>query len=290
MPVYNGATYLASAIESVIHQTYQNWELIIVNDCSTDESLFIAESYRQKEPRIRILSNEKNLKLPRTLNVGFASAQGEYYTWTSDDNLYKPEALERLAIELDQNSDCVMAYSDYTAIDADGQIIESIILKDPQHIVSGNVFGACFLYRAEIAKQVGEYDATLFLAEDYEFWMRIYREGEIHHIEESLYLYRRHGNSLTATRKATINTQTCKALEKNFLSLYADAKQHGLVFELFNQIMRRVPNNQKELMLQRLCSVNSSYRLYLYTENLKGKLRSTPIGAIYKALKGIVKK
>jgi len=290
MPVYNGAMYLASAIESVIHQIYQNWELIIVNDCSTDDSLLIAESYRQKEPRIRIINNEKNLKLPRTLNVGFASAKGEYYTWTSDDNLYKPEALSRLAEELDQNSDCVMAYSDYANIDADGQVVEHVMLEAPRHIVSGNVFGACFLYRAETAKHIGEYDTTLFLAEDYEFWMRMYCAGEIHHIAESLYFYRRHGNSLTATRKADINTQTYKSLEKNFLSLYADAKRHGLVFEYFNHIMRRVPDNQKEQTKQKLCAVNNKYRLYLYIESLKRKLRSTPIGAIYRALKGIVKK
>lgn len=290
MPVYNGAMYLADAIESVIQQTYQNWELIIVNDCSTDDSLFIAESYRQKEPRVRILSNEINLKLPRTLNVGFAAAQGEYYTWTSDDNLYKPEALSRLAAELNQHSKCVMAYSDYTNIDAEGQVIGPTILKDPQYIVSGNVFGACFLYRAEAAKRIGEYDATLFLAEDYDFWMRMYCAGEIHHIAESLYLYRRHGNSLTSTRKEAINIQTYKAFEKNFLPLYADAKQHGLVFELFNQIMSRVPNEQKEQVLQKLCAVNNRYRWYLHMKNLKRKLRATPIGVTYRALKGIVKK
>lgn len=63
---------MAGSIESVINQTYQNWELIIVNDCSTDDTLEIAQSYQRKDPRIRVFCNEKNLKLPLTLNAGFA--------------------------------------------------------------------------------------------------------------------------------------------------------------------------------------------------------------------------
>ena len=110
LPVYNGAEHMAGSIESVLRQTWKNWELIIVNDCSTDQTLAVAESYQKKDSRIRVLSNSKNLKLPLTLNAGFAQAKGEYYTWTSDDNLYQPEALSSLVQALEQDNGCVMVY------------------------------------------------------------------------------------------------------------------------------------------------------------------------------------
>lgn len=275
LPVYNGAEHMACSIESVINQTYQNWELIIVNDCSTDNTLDIAESYQRKDPRIRVFSNKKNLKLPLTLNAGFAEAKGEYYTWTSDDNLYKPEALSRLARELEQDSDCVMVYSDCTDIDADGKEISSATRMEPKYIMFGNVFGASFLYRAEVAKKVGTYDENLFLAEDYDYWMRIYRVGKIKHIKEFLYQYRRHAGSLSATKKAAINTQTYRALEKNFLPLYMDAKKHGLEHVLFDHMLRRVADDQREETLRTLCSINRCYMAHLLKVSLKEKLAAS---------------
>ena len=275
LPVYNGAEHMAGSIESVINQTYRNWELIIVNDCSTDDTLNIAESYQRKDPRIRVFSNEKNLKLPLTLNAGFAQAKGEYYTWTSDDNLYKPEALSRLARELDQDSSCAMVYSDCIDIDADGKEISSEIRMEPEYIMFGNVIGASFLYRAEVAKKVGTYDANLFLAEDYDYWMRIYRVGKIKHIKEFLYQYRRHSGSLSATKKASVNMQTYRALEKNFLPLFADAKKHRLEHVLFDQMLRRVADDQREETLRMLCTVNRRYRAHLLKVSLKAKLEAS---------------
>ena len=98
MPVYNGEKYLKQSIESVIQQSYKDWELIIVNDCSTDRSRDIMQSYVEVDSRIRIVDNSNNLKLPMSLNAGFREARGEYLTWTSDDNLYKVNALEELVI------------------------------------------------------------------------------------------------------------------------------------------------------------------------------------------------
>ena len=151
----------------------------------------IIHKLNHSDSRIHVISNEKNLKLPLTLNAGFAEAKGDYYTWTSDDNMYKPEALSRLSKVLDEDESYAMVYSDYINIDADNNEIGFESLQEPEYIVTGNVCGACFLYRADIAKRVGNYDANLFLAEDYDYWMRIYRNGKIKHIKEYLYLYRK---------------------------------------------------------------------------------------------------
>lgn len=103
LPTYNGEKFIRESIESVINQTYKNWELIIVNDCSTDGTLQIIEEYAQKDNRIKYITNEVNSRTAQSLNNGFKLAKGEYYTWTSDDNMYKPNAVEKMVKFLDLN-------------------------------------------------------------------------------------------------------------------------------------------------------------------------------------------
>ena len=105
LPTYNGQLYIREAIESVIKQIFKDWELIIVDDCSSDNTLDIIKEYEKLDSRIRVIHNEVNKKLPASLNIGFSYAKGEYFTWTSDDNLYLPSALYRMNLYLDENPD-----------------------------------------------------------------------------------------------------------------------------------------------------------------------------------------
>lgn len=275
LPVYNGAVHIADAIESIINQTYQNWELIIVNDCSTDNTLEIVNMYVQKDSRIRVISNDKNLKLPCTLNIGFTHACGKYLTWTSDDNMYKPEAIGRLVKELISDSQLAMVYSDYTIIDTNNCIVGEGKLPEPLYLVSGNTCGACFLYTAETARKVGIYDPTLFLAEDYDYLIRIYREGPIRHIPESLYYYRHHSSSLTETRKDSINMQTYKVIEKNFYFLYATAKDHGMQYKLFDHMLRRISSEKYESTKKMLIQIERGYARHLKKERIKRNIKNS---------------
>lgn len=262
LPAYNGEKYISKSIESVINQTYENWELIIVNDGSTDSTPYICKKYAEEDSRIRIITNETNLKLPNTLNIGFEEATGEYYSWTSCDNIYKPQAIEVLSSTLDQNPDVDMVYSNFTNIDAEGNEKKDIVLREPEYLIAGNVFGFCFMYTAEIAKKIGKYDANLFLAEDYDFWMRVYCCGKMMHIPDNLYWTRRHSESLTQTRKSSVNRQTYKALEKNFLPLYVDAKKHNLVHEFFDHMLVR-SEGQRDEVKKMLIMVDAEYEEYL---------------------------
>ncbi len=88
--------------------------------------------------------------------------------------------------------------------------------------------------------------------------MRIYRCGKVKHLTEDLYLYRRHAGSLTETKKASIQEQTYKAIEKNFLPLYVDAKEHGLTYDFFTQLIRRGQAHAEETK-DMLISVNTGY-------------------------------
>lgn len=93
LPVYNGERYLEQSIRSVLNQTYTDLELVIVNDCSTDYTETIIMKFVNEDKRVKYIRNDENMKLPGSLNVGFSHATGEYYTWTSDDNMYQEQAV-----------------------------------------------------------------------------------------------------------------------------------------------------------------------------------------------------
>lgn len=210
LPVYNGEKYISQAIESVLQQNYENWELIIVNDCSTDGTSRIINDYEKKDTRIRVYNNVNNLKLPATLNVGFSHAKGEYFTWTSDDNILLPQFLVVLKRYLDDNTQVDFVYSDYIGIDSEGNELGIRHMLEPENMLYTNSVGASFLYRRKIYDEIGGYSPEWFLVEDYEYWLRVYKQYRMMHVDDVLYQYRFHEQSLSKTRLESIIQQTYK--------------------------------------------------------------------------------
>ncbi len=216
LPVYNGEKYLHEAIRSVLCQTYENWELIVVDDGSEDESLAIAEGYAEKDSRIRVVTQE-NQKLPRALNRGFSLAKGEFYTWISGDNRYLPAFLETMVDELKKHPRADMVFGNQYLIDEQGERITNhgwfefpvgsgAVCFPPAtpllNRVANNTIGAAFLYRAGCERVLGGYSPNLFLLEDYDYFMRMNSLFRIRHRKgEPLYEYRFHEDSLTARDK-----------------------------------------------------------------------------------------
>ena len=206
LPTYNGERYLAQSIESVLTQTYENLELIIVDDCSTDETPEIIRRFAERDSRIQVIRNAENQKLPRSLNIGFRQASGGVLTWTSDDNFYEDRAIEVMVQTLEQNPDCGMVYCDMTCIYEDGVRLRRPAM-DMERFYVDDVVGACFLYRRQVLETVGEYDPDMALVEDYDYWLRIRRQYEVLHIPQRLYQYRFHSGSLTMRREREIAAQ-----------------------------------------------------------------------------------
>lgn len=209
LPTYNGEQYLAEAIQSVLEQTYQNWELILVDDCSTDRTPEIIRCYTEQDSRIRTIRNAENQRLPRSLNIGFQHATGDYFTWTSDDNRYKPNALECMLECLEANVEAGLVYCDMDFIDGEGNKTGTLF-SDTQDIYHINCVGACFLYRREAAEQIGEYDPSMVLVEDYDYWLRIARRFHVIHIPGCFYEYRRHEASLSERKAFSVRQQLNK--------------------------------------------------------------------------------
>ena len=269
LPVYNGERYLAEALESILGQTYTNIELIVVDDCSTDCTGEIIQKYSERDRRVRYIKNAVNLKLPRTLNVGFSNATGDYLTWTSDDNRYKPEALERMAYWLESKPDIDMVYADYTGVDSEGKITCEKKMGEPSEMPFHNVVGACFLYRKEVANRAGQYDATLFLAEDYDYWIRIKRSGRMQHIHENLYYYREHGQSLTASKKAQVINQNYSVIEKHFMYLYSTMRSRAERTRFLETLEDRAVNLDKRKVQRQICCVCPWYRWHVFYRGVK---------------------
>ncbi len=245
MPVYNGEKYLREAVDSVLGQTLEDWELILVNDCSTDSTLAIMEAYRAEDARIRVISNETNRKLPLSLNIGFGHARGKYFTWTSDDNRYLPEALEEMMGYLEKSQETGMVYGDMDYIDEEGEKTGSVS-REPEELYGSNCVGACFLYRREAAEAVGGYDPDLFLVEDYDYWIRIARRYPVAHLPHCLYEYRNHGRSLTQTKAEKIERQLyrLRIRELDFLLSRAQGRQKEV---LFIEMWRQDPGKRADL-------------------------------------------
>ncbi len=199
LPTYNGARYLATSIESCMAQTYPHWELIIINDCSTDNTLEIANAFAEKDQRIRVVSNEQNLKLPMSLNKGFGLANGEYFTWTSDDNYYSKDALAVMLETLQQQPAATLVYADETLIDDDGKVTGIWQMGDVnQQVATWKGCGGCFLYKRNMQQVLKGYDPAMFMIEDYDFFLRGFVQFQYCYLQRAdLYYYRFHPASLT---------------------------------------------------------------------------------------------
>ncbi|MDE6947613.1 MAG: glycosyltransferase family 2 protein, partial [Anaeroplasmataceae bacterium] len=217
LPVYNGGDLLKESIESVLRQSYENFEFIIVDDGSTDNTAEIIDYYAKMDNRIRAIHKE-NEKLPKTLSRGFKEARGEFFTWTSADNIMETDFLKKLVGELKKYPELGMVYANIKLIDAKGEFITTnqwyANPKRPEQVMfpkcilrlntyADNYIGAAFMYRASVARVIGDYSANRYCIEDYDYWMRINNIFQLRHSDfnEAIYRYRFHSDSLTAKDK-----------------------------------------------------------------------------------------
>jgi len=217
LPVYNGEKFIRQSIESIINQTYKNWELIIVDDCSTDSTFEIIKEYESKDSRISFVRHEKNLYLPQALNTGFSIANGDLFTWTSDDNIYLPNAIEILVMSMFKyNADIV--YGNEQPIDEDGNVISEFqnYVFGPDSIPVCSAIGAYFIFKKDVFFKVDGYESEWFLVEDWQFWLKAYNQGfKFKMIDDCNYLYRLSSLSLTSTKSRQIKEKAFELSQKN---------------------------------------------------------------------------
>jgi glycosyltransferase involved in cell wall biosynthesis len=196
LPVYNGARFLRQSIESCLQQTYRNVELVVVDDGSQDNSIDIVNSY--DDERIKLIRHETNRKLPAALNTGFRHTSGFYLTWTSHDNYYAPTAVAEMVHFLEANPDVQFVFADDYFIDEENQLLGVVRRGPVEQLATVSCLGGCFLYTRTVYEEVGFYNEQAFLAEDYDYWLRVSVCFNLAHFPQPLYYYRQHPDSLTS--------------------------------------------------------------------------------------------
>lgn len=255
LPTYNGSRYIRQSVESCLAQQFTDFELIIVNDCSTDDTAVIIEELGRKDARIRIIHNEFNKKLPLSLNTGFMQARGTYHTWTSDDNYYAPDALEKMVRILQADGQVDLVYTDYSLVDDEGRVFGRRTFHNIYDSFTDWLgCGACFLYKEEVFRTNKGYNPGAFLIEDYDFFMRAFLQYRFYYLPGyDLYFYREHPGSLTSTQGDVVNDLAKIMIERQMAGLEKKlpASQLALLyrkFAVFNAVQK---NNTRK------------YRLYL---------------------------
>ena len=229
LPVWNQARLLGDAIASVLGQSYANIELIVVDDGSTEDLAPVLERFSHDD-RLQVI-RKNHAGLPRALNAGFRAATGDFLTWTSADNLMRPEMVATLLDFLLWHPNVDMTYGNVDLIGEDGEPLvgsahrpfnqrpgatNEILLPHTVETLGrldDNFIGAAFLFRSRIYAIAGDHDTTLLGTEDYDYWLRINSLGSIRHVdtEESLYSYRLHEGSLSTkhgSEEIPANVQT----------------------------------------------------------------------------------
>ena len=181
MPVYNVAPFVSEAIESVLHQTYGNFEFVIVDDSSTDDTLKICKEYAKKDARIVLIHNEENLKIEGALNKGLQYCHGKFVVRVDGDDAVLPDRFERMKRFLDEHKDFVLIGTSVQLIDADGTFLgKSVYLSDWSLILKTCTFHTPVTHFWMTYKSI--YDELQGYrkfagSEDYDFLLRLISKG-----------------------------------------------------------------------------------------------------------------
>lgn len=204
MPVYNSAAYLAAAIDSVVTQSFRDWELLIIDDGSDDGSAHVAAAKARSDSRINVTSRE-NRGLIATRNELLAAARGEFVAWVDSDDIAHPDRFQRQLDYLTLHPDHVCVGSDARQIDPDGRRlacerypVDDAGIRAEQRSGGGIRFPTTMMRRDAVAK-AGPFREPFRIGEDFDLLLRLGEVGLLGNIAEELYLYRQHPNSTVAT-------------------------------------------------------------------------------------------
>jgi glycosyltransferase involved in cell wall biosynthesis len=206
MPIYNAGAFLPTAIESIINQTYTDFELLLINDCSTDGSLEVMQRYAAANPALRVIQTERNLGLIGSLNVGFAAARGTYIARMDQDDIALPARFEKQVAFLEANPDVAIVGSHVQVISDSGRFGEVWHYPTTREGVrKGVAEKVCFAHPAVMIRRSIFSDAALTPpyrqdfknCEDVDLWKRICSRHAGANIDEVLLHYRIHSSNMS---------------------------------------------------------------------------------------------
>lgn len=217
LPVYNGEKYLQRAVQSILDQTFKDFEILIIDDGSTDSSGEIVSSF--KDDRIRYIKNSENLKLIKSLNKGLSLAKGQYIARMDGDDIAAPNRLELQLNYMSKNPDVAVLGTNVWIIDKNNRIIDTPrffpIESDEvfcRALKMSPLFHPTVMMRADILKENGGYNDAFTHAEDYALWMKVIKKYKIANLPERLLYYRIHDLSVSKKYSSEQLESACRVL------------------------------------------------------------------------------
>ena len=217
MPNYNYGRFIRQAVDSVFAQTVDDFELIIIDDGSSDDSHEIIESYADNPKVITIYQQNKGLNV--TNNIALRAARGEYIIRLDPDDWFDEHALQVLSGALDRDPEAGLVFPDYYHVDSDGELIEVVrrhnfdevdLLDQPAH-------GACTMFRRKHLMEVEGYDESFKCQDGWDIWIRLVQHHNVLNINLPLFFYRQHGSNLTRNEKRLLDTRAAIIAKQSLL-------------------------------------------------------------------------
>lgn len=205
---YNYAQFVRQSIESVLSQTFKDYELIVIDDGSTDNSREIIEEYRGL-PNVTVLYQE-NKGLNVTNNIAMRKARGKYLMRLDADDFLEGNALEAMVARMESDPETGLVFSNYYYVDESGNVFGEERRHDFDREVSlydQPAHGACTLIRLDFLREVGGYDEAFSCQDGYDLWARFVRHYKVRNVGESLFYYRRHTTNLTLNENRILGTR-----------------------------------------------------------------------------------
>lgn len=240
IPCYNAEKFVEQAVRSIMEQTYQNLEIICINDCSKDSTAEILQKLSKEDNRIFYIENETNLKLPKTLNKGISLAKGEYIARMDADDIALPEKLEKQIKYLLSNNEIDILGSNSQHIDEHGNLKTYRTYMPLTHtkIVQQMAFKCSLIHPSIIAKKsffsdLNGFNENLSYAEDYELWINAIINGKkMGNLSEVLLYYRVHNNQMTSNK---FNDSHAKIIQKFLFTAFLKTKNITFLFGILIQ-------------------------------------------------------
>lgn len=250
LPVYNAEKYIYDAVSSILNQSYTNFELLILNDGSTDDSLKIIEQFNDN--RITLINNESNLKLISTLNKGIALSKGEYIARMDADDICHVDRFKMQVEFMESNPDYILCGSWANIIDSHGTKKGTIKRIDQHDLLKVNMlFTTPFIHptvflRSSVLKNE-EYSHEALHCEDLELWMRLSEKynGKFYNVPEYLLNYRIHESNISVQHLAFQTCHRKEVIKAYLLRLLGSISNEGLSFHfmLFENTKKITPAN-----------------------------------------------
>lgn len=206
---HNYGRFIRQAIESILAQTFTDWEFVIINDASTDNTAEVLADY-VNHPAIRIINQTENLGLTQSANKAIKASAGDYIVRLDADDYLDENCFQIMAGYLDAHPEIGLVYPDYYHVTEDGQIIEQVRRKklhDEVHLLDLPAHGAGTMFRRSCFDVLGGYSEDISCQDGYDLWIRFIDCYKVHNINLPLFYYRKHGSSLSDNKDKILKTR-----------------------------------------------------------------------------------